>query len=145
MSRIFSLIMIIITGISFSITLSAKTPQRAWTSERIMRSKILSTVIPSYPTDAVQSRRNGVCVVYVSLDANGGVSSVQIVESPTMSIFNSVEQAVTRWRFKPFKAKDGEPILMSSKLTFYFEIKNGKGFVFDPNDAGYVGPCSPDK
>ncbi len=94
---------------------------------------------PIYPKDEVQNRKHGVCVVSIILDANGRVTSVQALETPTISMFNSVAKAVAQWTFKPFKSQDGEPILMSGRLTFYFEIKNGKGLVLDPKDAGYVG------
>ena len=62
-----------------------------------------------------------------------------VIQAPTECAGVAVRQAVKQWRFKPYHLANGRAVLWSGLLTFYFEIRNGKGVVLNPNDAGYIG------
>jgi TonB family protein len=98
-----------------------------------MRKSASKTVMPSYPDDAVKKRQQGVAVVELEYDAKGDVVSSSILEAPAKSIGDAVIAAVKQWKFVPSKKRDGTPVSVRGKLTFYFEIDNeGKGRVQNP-------------
>lgn len=118
---------------------STQSQVRATTSGKVIRSMATKVVRPLFPEDAFHNRKVGVAVAKISLAANGYVLAVEVIETPTASIADSVRSAVAQWQFKPFRTKQGQAMLVSGKLTFYFEIRGGKGVVLDPTEAGYVG------
>jgi TonB family protein len=123
---------------------SSDSPLSGWTVESILRAHATRTLRPEYPTDALLAGSYGVVVVEINLDITGLVAKQQILEAPCESIAKAVTQAVDQWHFGAFKDSHGRPMLVSGKLTFYFEIKDRKGFVLNPDETGYVGP-GPDK
>lgn len=49
-------------------------------------------------------------------------------------------QALRQWRFTPSILKRSkEAVGWQGKVTYYFVIENGKGVVYAPKDAPYVG------
>jgi TonB family protein len=98
-----------------------------------MRKSASKTVMPSYPQDAIKKREQGVTVVELVYDAKGDVVNTAILEAPARSIGDAVTTAVKQWKFVPSKKRDGTPVSIRGKLTFYFEIdKDGKGQVQNP-------------
>jgi len=118
---------------------SPNLPVSGWTIERFLRMKATKVIRPDYPEDAIRAHKTGVAVAQIWLNQGGGVSKVEVLEAPCESIANSLRRAVTQWRFEAFTDNNGQPIVVSGKLTFYFQITNGKGTVLDPADTGYVG------
>jgi TonB family protein len=116
-----------------------QTIRTATTSEQVLRAHATKVVRPAFPADASRHQQTGVAVAEVHLNPAGLVSQVEILEAPTPSIAQSVSEAVAQWQFTPFTMSSGEPMLLSAKLTFYFEMKGGKGVVLNPADTGYVG------
>ena len=109
------------------------------TSERILRTMKISGDLPSFPSDAFRSCSFGVAVASVQLDPKGKVSSIQMLQSPAPSISKSISQTLSNWRFKPYFLKNGQQVVFSGLLTFYFEPKDGRPVVLNPNETGYVG------
>ncbi len=98
-----------------------------------MRKSASKTVMPSYPEEALKKRQQGVAVVELQYDAKGDVVSTSVLEAPSKSIGDSVVIALTQWKFVPSKKRDGTPVSVRGKLTFYFEIDNeGNGLVQNP-------------
>ena len=98
-----------------------------------MRKSASKTVMPSYPQDSIKKREQGVAVVELVYDAKGDVINTAILEAPARSIRDAVIAAVKQWKFVPSKKRDGTPVSIRGKLTFYFEIdKDGKGQVQNP-------------
>jgi TonB family protein len=117
---------------------SSSSEASGWTWEIVLRQFAINSVRPEYPEDSLREKRTGVAVVKVYLGPDGHVNGVEVLEAPTPSIASSVSRAAAQWQFKPFDS-DGKKYSVWGKLTFYFEIKKGKGYVLDPADAGYVG------
>lgn len=118
---------------------SQRQPITATTPEGGLRQSVTRVVQPLFPLQAILDHDIGVAVADVHVDAKGHVVSVQVLEAPAQCIAQSVSAAVRQWQFKPFSTSNGAPVLVSSLLTFYFEIEDGKGVVLDPDEAGYVG------
>jgi len=98
-----------------------------------MRKSASKTVMPSYPAEALKRREQGVAVVEVQYDTKGDVVNTSVVETPSKSIGDEVVKAVRQWKFVPSAKRDGTPVSIRGKLTFYFEIdKQGKGVVQNP-------------
>jgi TonB family protein len=115
-------------------------PAKSFTTAEInLRRMARKRSQPIYPEDALRDFKTGVAVAEIHLDERGRVVGVDMLEAPSISIRNSVSEALEHWRFDPALDENGKPALLSGKLTFYFEIKDGKGIVFDPADAGYLG------
>ena len=118
----------------------SQAPLSGRTSGAVLRSMALKMVLPVYPQDALRKRKTGVAVADIHLSVEGAVTKVEVLEAPDPSIGNSVRDALSRWRFQPTDDSDGErAIEFSGKLVFYFEIRQGKGVVLFPAEAGYVG------
>lgn len=118
---------------------SAQPPVSGWTLERFLRKWAVKTVTPEFPISAIREHKSGVAVAMVYLDLDGRVSKVEILRSPSPAIADSMSAALSQWIFRPEPTPDGSPILISGKITFYFEIEGNKGVVRDPESAGYVG------
>lgn len=99
-----------------------------------MRKAASKTVMPSYPDEALKKREQGVAVIELQFDAKGDVVETSVLEAPSKSIADAVVLAAKQWKFEPIKRKrDGTPVSIRGKLTFYFEIdKEGKGRVQNP-------------
>lgn len=121
-----------------SVLLAQSKPLTGKVGERHLRTKALRTEMPVYPQDAIRDQKAGVAVAEVELDVEGHPRLITVLEAPTPSIGESVRRALGRWQFQPFDVS-GEPALIRGRLTFYFVLKDGKGQVFNPEDAPYVG------
>jgi TonB family protein len=98
-----------------------------------IRQSASKTVMPVYPDEAVKKREQGVAVIELQYDAKGDVVDTSVLEAPSQSIGDAVVIAVKQWKFVPSKKRDGTPVNIRGKLTFYFEIdKGGKGLVQNP-------------
>jgi len=124
--------------------LGTQSPASGWTSETILRKKAVKTVLPEFPVSATREHRSGVAVAMVYLDVRGHVSKVEVLRSPAPAIADSMSVALSQWIFEPFTTPDGQTLLISGKITFYFEIEHNKGVVLDPASVGYVGRWPPD-
>lgn len=92
-----------------------------------LRRLALSTKLPSYPAESIKKGVTGVVVVMVVVEHNGQVRTVTVIESPDAAIADSVRAAVLTWKFKTPSVG-----AVSGKLTFYYRLENGKGFVTGP-------------
>jgi TonB family protein len=99
--------------------------------EAVLRKAATTVVMPLYPSSSRKRGTQGLAVVELTIDEQGKVLNVKVVESPDEDIGNAVTTAVRGWKFAPLSA-DGKPIQLNGKLSFYFTIKNGKGRVSNP-------------
>ncbi len=77
-------------------------------------------VTPVYPNAARTMRQTGVVKVEVMIDENGLVAAVQKLSGPTL-LRNAAEDAVKKWRFKPF-VRDGLPVKATGFVSFNFNL-----------------------
>jgi TonB family protein len=120
-------------------TCFAQTPTRGHTSEATLRRIATKTILPSFPDDAARDNKTGVAVSEIQIDTGGHVSVVKVLEAPSPSIAESVSTALQKWEFRPLLDSDRKPVLLSGKITFYFEKVSGVPHVYDPIAIGYVG------
>lgn len=99
--------------------------------EGVVRKAAKTTIKPTYPASSKKRGTQGLAVVLVEINEAGKVTDVSVVEAPDEEIGKSVMSAVRGWEFSQLTA-DGKPIKLRGKLSFYFSIRDGKGYVSDP-------------
>lgn len=105
----------------------------ATASEGSLRKIATKIVIPLYPQKSIKRKAKGVAVAQIMINQDGDVSKVEILEAPDSMISTSVTEAVSQWKFRSSKIKDGPSVTVKGKLTFYFVIDDqGKGRVENP-------------
>ena len=100
--------------------------------EAQLRDRATSTVLPKYPKEAGRRKRSGVVVSRIEFDANGVVTSADIIEAADPAFATPTLKALKQWRFKPIVLSSGEARRGKGKIIFYFFWKNGRGWCADP-------------
>ena len=103
-------------------------PDRVSVTEFTLRKYIVKSEMPLFPKLSLRRKSQGVAVCQVRLDSEGRVTEVAIWEAPDQLIAKAVDRAVHAWKFKPPTLR-GKTVPLVGKLTFYFQIQNGKGVV----------------
>lgn len=106
----------------------AARPPVYMTNEGSFRRIATTRPLPQYPVDAVASGITGVVVVEATAGPGRNVEAVDVLESPDDAVSAATRAAVSRWTFPPVQT----PSRLRAKLTFYFQIRNGKGVVLNP-------------
>jgi TonB family protein len=105
-----------------------------------IREQAIWKVDPTYPEDDIRMGVSGVAVAELDVDEKGSITDLEIVEAPSPSIEEAMAKAIRQWRFTPTILKrTGKPVGWHGKVTYYFVIENGRGAVYAPKDAPYVG------
>lgn len=98
------------------------------TNEGSFRRMATTRTLPQYPVDAVARGVAGVVVVEATAGPDRHVEAVDVLQSPDDALSAATRAAVSTWTFPPVPT----PSLLRAKLTFYFQIRNGKGVVLHP-------------
>jgi rhodanese-related sulfurtransferase len=112
-------------------------------SEWGIRSAATTAPKPDYPVASLTTKGAGVVVASVRFDLDGKVGALDILESPDPYTAAAVRDALARWVVPPAQLLGREtksPI--RGKLTFYFQVRDGKGVVLDPDEMP-GGPARP--
>jgi hypothetical protein len=70
-------------------------------------------------------------VALLELDEYSRLIGVKILEAPDEEIGKSVTEAIKKWKFLKVNTDQGQT-QMQGRLTFYFEIIDGKPLVRNP-------------
>jgi len=98
-----------------------------------LRQHATTAPMPEYPPDALKQKVSGVVVAAVRFGSDGR-SNVEILESPNPQMGDAVRYAVSRWTVPGMDIRgQQQAYAVQGKLTFYFQIRNGKGRVLDPD------------
>jgi TonB family protein len=126
------LLVLLALGLSVKASMSVQY-KVATVSEKTLRKFAKVTVMPEYPTESKRNGSQGVAVAELSIDEQGGVQKVQILEAPDEAIGNAVVKATSLWTFQPgVEDSTGKAIRLSGKLTFYFVIDAAGAHVRNP-------------
>lgn len=85
-----------------------------------LHGKVAKKVDPSYPQLAKTARISGVVTVFVVVDENGSVVSIQRADGPAQ-LQAAATDAVRRWKFKPTLI-DGQAVRVSGYINFNFSL-----------------------
>ena len=82
----------------------------------------LERVLPQYPRDAAEQRLEGHVVMELTVDADGQVRDVIVVESHPQGVFDDAARiAMEQWRFAPPVLQDGASTITAVQ-TLHFEL-----------------------
>lgn len=108
-----------------------------------LRRSATAAPMPEYPRPALESNVAGVVVAEVLFGVDGSLQKIEILEAPDAHTAAAVREAVGRWTVPGAQVMGREeksPV--RGKLTFYFQVRDGKGVVLDP-DQMPGGPPRP--
>lgn len=83
--------------------------------------QVLDRVIPPYPEDARLAGRQGLVVVELIIDEDGGAHDARVVSGLSETLDAAALQAVSAWRFKP-ATRHGEPVRVLFRVTVEFRL-----------------------
>jgi rhodanese-related sulfurtransferase len=108
-----------------------------------LRTSATTAPKPEYRAASLTTKVAGVVVASVRFDLDGKLSGVEILEAPDPHTAAAVRDALARWTVPPTQILGREtksPV--RGKLTFYFQVRDGKGVVLDPDEMP-GGPARP--
>jgi TonB family protein len=108
---------------------------------RVFRSHAVSLLLPEYPSSSLSRGHEGRAVAEVRVSKAGKVTRADVLEAPDQLIAAAVEAAVVRWSFRPFiEVGTKRPLVVQSRLIFYFKLASGKPLVVDAAATGVANP-----
>jgi hypothetical protein len=118
---------------------AARHPMRGRISEIFLRSIATTVAVPLYPESAIRKNASGVAVADVVVNEDGRAGGVTILEAPDPAIAASLRDALYSWTFQAHFSAGETSILPTGKITYYFVLSDGKGAVYPPSSAPYIG------
>lgn len=97
-------------------------------NDQSLRQLAIKAPPPSYPPTSLANNVTGVVVAAVTIDVNGQLRSVTIVESPDAATGRAVRDAVRQWVFRPLGVPTPADVI-TGNLIFYFHFAGGRGMV----------------
>ena len=128
MRSILALSFVLALGLLISFSYAQSNKKTIRLTEKTMRERATKSVMPGFPDEAMKRGAKGMAVAELEFDTKGGVTVVEIVESPDPSISRALTEAIKQWKFRPFKMA-GEPVCVRGALSFRYESDRTKGSV----------------
>lgn len=102
--------------------------------ESRLREIATTRVMPEYPASSVARGAEGVAVALVSTGSDDRITHVDVLQSPDADTGNAVRTALRQW-VVPVAPEPGSTVrrAVQGTMTFYFQIRNGKGVVLNPD------------
>lgn len=120
------------------LTMAAPVLGQVKRNELSYRAMVINGPKPVYPGALAARRVSGVAVASILVDADGKMQTVVVLDAPDPLIADAVRTALQRWTFRPQLAgpspEQVRPTAVTSKLTFYFHVRNGAGLVLNPSE-----------
>ena len=86
------------------------------------------TPSPAYPRELLKKRYTGKVVVNLTISAFGSVQSTKIIESSHPELAVAAQQAMVKWRFKPWDIVDGRPANVDITVPIIFGARGFEPF-----------------
>ena len=83
--------------------------------------RILFQPDPEYSEEARKAKYQGVCVLYLVVDAAGHPRDIRVAKSLGMGLDEKAMEAVRTWRFEPAQ-KDGKPVAVAINVEVNFHL-----------------------
>ncbi len=108
------------SGEAGAVTEGAFIAQGQWDSAPV---RLASKKTPEYPRQALRSRRKGVVILQVTVGANGGVESVEVLRADDdgFGIVDAIKDTVSEYRYKP-AMKDGVRVTTTVTETYRYDF-----------------------
>jgi TonB family protein len=76
---------------------------------------------PDYSDEARKAKYQGVTVLDVVVDANGGIGKITLLRPLGMGLDERAAEKISTWRFKP-AMKDGNPVAVEMNVEVSFNL-----------------------
>lgn len=102
-----------------SLPKEAETVQEFRPGHNVTAPVVLAHNEPSYTEEARRAKLNGTVVLWLIVNRDGKVASVQILRPVGLGLDDHAVETVMKWQFKPAR-RDGEPfpVLVSAEVSF---------------------------
>jgi len=119
--RALSLTIVFLSSLTVAQTPNAPSEATAQERERY-KLEAISTENPVYPQQAREMKIEGQVDAMLMVAVSGDVERVNVLKSDPL-LAKAVEDAATKWKFKPV-LKDDKPIRVMAKATFRFSVSD---------------------
>jgi TonB family protein len=82
----------------------------------------VSKVDPGYPPDLIESRVEGVVVLYAVIRTDGTVTDIRVIHGSHPRLDQSAMRALARWRFRP-ATRSGLPVDLEAVVQIPFRVR----------------------
>jgi TonB family protein len=82
--------------------------------------RLLKSVRPQYPTDAIVNKREGAVVLHGTVGPDGVMKDLKVVSGDPLLTHAAVE-AVQQWQYEPY-SRNGKPVDMPIDITIDFNL-----------------------
>jgi protein TonB len=89
-------------------------------SKGIAEGRLIHSVHPKYPVDAIQRRIEGLVVLHATIAKDGALRDLKSIRGDRMLLQAAVD-AVRQWRYEPYKL-NGNPVDMPIDITINFNL-----------------------
>lgn len=76
-----------------------------------------------YPEEAKKAGIQGKVILEVTIDTEGKVVDVVVLQTPDESLGKAAKESVSQWRFSPALTRDGKAVSVRSSVTIRFALK----------------------
>jgi TonB family protein len=77
---------------------------------------------PEYPKAAKSKHVEGTVVLQVVVQPDGSAADIQVVKSPDPDFAEKAVEAVEKWRFRPARDRDGQPVATRVPIEVTFRL-----------------------
>jgi TonB family protein len=84
--------------------------------------KLVKKVNPVYPDEARKEGIEGVVILKVRTDKQGGIEKIKVLEGPHDLLNKAASEAVKQWKYEPM-LKKGNPVPVVFTVTVRFKLK----------------------
>jgi len=116
-------IIVVALGLGVAAALAASEAPRWDADEGMSEPKAIYKVNPVYPEAAREERVMGTVVLDATINTDGSIGDVKVVEDPDPRLSQAAVDAVVQWRFEPARDSDNEKIAVRYSLTIKFALK----------------------
>ncbi len=110
----------LVLGAGLALTLAWAQDQPMRIGGNVMQANLVSTVKPIYPVEAKQKRIEGVVKLEVTIEKDGSVAQIAVVEGPS-ELQQSATDAVRQWVYKP-TLLNGEPVKVLTTVDVHYTL-----------------------
>jgi TonB family protein len=96
------------------------TPQRVRVSSGVISGLIVSKVQPQYPPDAREQGIQGMVLLNVIVDQQGGIAAVDLISGDPLLAPAAIE-AVKQWKYRPYLL-NGNPVEVETQIQVSFTL-----------------------
>ncbi|MBL8955937.1 MAG: TonB-dependent receptor [Myxococcaceae bacterium] len=117
-------------------------PAQAQAPARTAAPEVIERVDAVYPPQALEQRLEGTATLKVTIEADGRVGDIDVVESAGSLLDDAATKAMRQWRFQP-ATRGGEPTAAIVRVPFRFDlpaVERLDAGAPPPLDAGVAAP-----